>query len=95
MPLLVHGPSHWEYMRQSSSKGVARELVRQLYHCRVLNLMPRLQAVVRVIRPCKPCILDFIVCLGVCRKIWTIVEVAEAQKYVYRLLGEIPATNWL
>ena len=44
--------------------------------------MPRLQAVVRVIRPCNSPKFNFLVCLGVCRWKMTIFGVAEAEKYV-------------
>ena len=47
-----------------------------------IHEMPRLQAVVRVPRPCKPCRFDFLVCLGVCFRILTIFGVIEADKYV-------------
>ena len=44
--------------------------------------MPRLQAVVCVLRPCKPCRVNFPVFLGVCRLILTIFGNAEAEKIV-------------
>ena len=57
--------------------------------------MPRLQAVVRVLTPCKPCGFDFLVWLGVCRMKMTIFGFAEAEKICpYRLLGEIPAEKY-
>ena len=44
--------------------------------------MPHLQAVVRVLRPCKSCRVDFLACLGVCCRKMTIFGVAEAEKFV-------------
>ena len=46
------------------------------------SVMPRLQAVVHVLRPCKPCRLNVLFFLGVCRRILTILGVMEVEKYV-------------
>ena len=50
--------------------------------CNHMCFMPRLQAIVHVLRPCKPCRFYFLVCLGVCRRILTIFGIIEAEKYV-------------